>query len=380
MAHQLAYINPKILKWAREQSGLTLKEVVGRYFSPIKLRKAENGQVKLTFNQLRILARKYRRPLSFFYLKNPPNEENLIDDFRTLNSKKVKFTSLLREQIMKIREKRELAISFQKYDKIYDYSWINLISIDDDPEKAAKEILNFLNLKIEDRTKWKNDYDAFYGWKKVIEEKGVLIFQISKIAITEMRGFSISDIPYPTIVINRSDTPLGRLFTIIHEFCHIMLKKGGICSITNDENNHSKVETFCNAVAGAVLVPNNILINTETVKEHKTGEIWSSDELISLKKYFWVSQEVILRRLLKNNMTTKKFYQKMRNYWSKLTKKESTGGIEKQYNKVLRINSRSFIEIVLNAMYDKQINLVDVSYYLDMSLKHLNDLETSLEG
>ncbi len=376
---QLAYINPKILKWAREESGLTLKEASSSVLNQRKLENAEQGLDKLTFRQLILIAKKYRRPPGFFYLKNLPVEKELLNDFRTLDSVKVKYRPRLREQILKIKEKREFAVNFKTYSKKYDYSWINHISIKEKPEIIAKKILNLFNIKMEHRKKWKTPYDALNAWRNVVEKMGVLVFQISGILVTEMRGFSISEIPFPTIALNRGDAPLGRVFTLIHEFCHIMLKKGGICTIFEGDSDHFKVEKFCNAVTGAVLVPNDILIKSGIVLKHKTGEIWLPDELNSLKKYFWVSQEVILRRLLINNLTSNDFYQEKRNEWAKLIRKKA-GGPEKPYTKVLKTNSHNFIKIVLNAMYNNKINLVDVSYYFDMSLKHLKSLEKNLEG
>ncbi len=378
-SRQFAYINPKILKWAREQSGLTLNEAAGSKISLIKLEKAELGQEKLTFNQLKFLARKYRRPIGFFYLNAPPNEIDLIEDFRTINSTQVKYSPLLRDEIIRIKEKRELAIKFQDYDKKYDYSWINKISPNKNPERMAEEILKLLDMTVDLRKKCKTSYDAFNTWKKTIELKGILIFQLLKIPITEMRGFSIADTPFPVIVLNRSDSPLGRLFTLLHEFVHILIKRGGICTINEMELSHFETERFCNAVAGATLVPKKLLITHQIVQEHKTDKIWSHEELNSLKNYFWASKEVILRRLLDMHLTSKEFYQQKRAEWQSLPAKKG-GGPERPPRRVLLTNSHNFIKIVLNAMYDEQISMSDVSYYLNMSLKHLNELENELEG
>ncbi len=54
-----------------------------------------------------------------------------------------------------------------------------------------------------------------------MENLGVLVFQVSNIPLEVMRGFSISETPYPTIIINRADNPFARIFSIIHEFVHI---------------------------------------------------------------------------------------------------------------------------------------------------------------
>lgn len=368
----VAIINPEILKWAREQCGLTHQEAVGSYFNPEKLEKAERGEVFLTFNQLLTIANKYGRNPAFFYLDHIPKEE-LIEDFRTPSSLKVKYSPKLRRAIINVKEKHEIAVDFKNYDKEYDYSYVNLISLGSNVEDVAKKILNLLHINLKERKSWKNKYSALKGWIKAIEAKGILVFQLSHIDTGEMRAFSISETPFPVITLNRGDSPFGRIFSLIHELCHIMLKKGGICRYNFQDEEHFKIEKFCNAVAGEVIVPKSSLLEQKIIIKHGSSDEWEERELNSLSKIYWASSEVILRRLLTLNLTSKTFYQKMRENWKK-RHREQRGFGEKGHLKVLRTNSPNFIRIVLNAMYDNKILMIDVSYYLDMSLKYFNAL------
>ena len=76
------------------------------------------------------------------------------------------------------------------------------------------------------------------------------------------------------------------------------------------------------------------------------------------------------------------FYVEMRNMWiSSIAKKpgsEERAGGEPMYKTVLGTNPPNFIRMVLNAANDGEITLSDVSYYLNMKLKHLNLLENAL--
>jgi len=371
-----AYINPEMLKLAREQSGFSLREAAGGDISPDKLEKAERGETQLTFKQFLKIARRYKRPPAYFYLKEP-FKEDIIHDFRTLESKNVKFSPLLRDTILIIKEKRELAVKYQKYDKEYDYSYIKSIHIGLAIDEVANRIMELLDLHLIKRKKWKTEYDAYNAWKGAVENIGILVFQISKISINEMRGFSISEIPYPTIVLNRKDSPLGRIFTLIHEVCHLMLKQGGICRADEKDEKGSKIEYFCNAVAGSVLVPKeDLLIH---VKNHYSNK-WEESELKKLKKIFWASNEVILRRLLIFNKTNKKIYQQKRNEWKKISGTRGEGGYERVYERVLRTHSQNYVKIVLNAMQENYITFHDTSFYLSMSLKHLDNLRENLKN
>ena len=375
---QLAYINPEMLKLARKQCGFTIEQAAKSYLSPRKLKKVESGEEYLSFIQFLKLANRYKRPPAFFYLKEPLKEEILLEDFRTLELKEVKFSPKLIDSYKKIKNKRDFAVKYQHFDKKYNYSFINLIKIEDDPEDVAGIILKILKVDLNQRKKWKNEYDALNSWKEAIENIGILVFQISGISVEdEMRGFSISELPYPTIVLNRNDSPLGRIFTLIHEFGHLMLRKGGICTARKRDEEHFEIERFCNAISGAVLVPRNELLKINKIENLDETKRWDEYELDQLKKTFWASKEVILRRLLILNKTNNKYYQKKRNEWKKLPK-PSKGGGPPPYKKVLTGHSKNYIKIVLNAMYEAKITKQEVSYYLDMKLKHLSKLEEKI--
>jgi len=77
---QLAFINPEILKLAREQCGYTIEQAAKSYLTPRKLERVERGDEHLTFKQFLKLANRYKRPLAFFYLIEPLKEE--ISNFR----------------------------------------------------------------------------------------------------------------------------------------------------------------------------------------------------------------------------------------------------------------------------------------------------------
>ena len=91
-------------------------------------------------------------------------------------------------------------------------------------------------------------------------------FQATDVEIAEARGFSIAERPLPAVVVNIKDSVYGRIFTLIHEFTHVLLNRGGICDVDEGaDNDHEDVEIFCNHVAGATLVPRDVLLRSEHV-------------------------------------------------------------------------------------------------------------------
>jgi transcriptional regulator with XRE-family HTH domain len=79
-------INPLILRWARERSGLSLAAVAAHFKKAHEtIAGWESGTETPTFRQLELLAeRLYKRPLAIFFFPSPPEEEDPGSRFRTL--------------------------------------------------------------------------------------------------------------------------------------------------------------------------------------------------------------------------------------------------------------------------------------------------------
>lgn len=69
----IALINPAILRWAREQKGLTPSEVADHLgLTEAGYLAVENGERQLTLDELRETASFLERQVAFFYLSAPP--------------------------------------------------------------------------------------------------------------------------------------------------------------------------------------------------------------------------------------------------------------------------------------------------------------------
>ncbi len=374
---EIAFVNPRILRWAREEAGLSLEEAAKSILHPDKLANVENEEDHLTFKQFLSISKRYRRNPSFFYLKEPP-DESLPRDFRTIKSGEIQFSAELRHKIQVVIQKREFAVEFKAYDVEYNYSFISSINLDMDPQEVAEKILDQTKLGVQNRN-WKDKYQALNGWISKFEELGILVFQISGIEVQQLRGFCIPEIPYPTIGINRKDSQYGRIFTLLHEFVHLMLNTDAICTYNREDEKNFQIERFCNRVASLVLLPVREVENHPVVKDHDFRPEWSENELHQLQRTFWASKEAILIGLLDLNRTNQDYYQKMKSYWENLPVPKK-GGPESPADAVLRKNPKNFIKIVLSAMYESNITLAEASQILNIGVKHFRQLEEKLEG
>ena len=201
----------------------------------------------------------------------------------------------------------------------------------------------------------------------------------------EARGFSIAEQPYPVIVVNGKDHHSARCFTLIHEFTHILLDDGGICDLHNPFSATSQIdrtEVFCNRVAGSTLVPSNALLGTDIVRDHGSDPEWSDDELATLSKRFWVSWEVILRRLLILRRTTRSFYEHWRKERNDLfpgyDTRETTEIKIPTPTRVIMRNGKLFPTIVLRALRSRRITAFEASDILSAAPHRLGDIEGAL--
>ena len=236
-----AIIKPELLIWARKSAGLTLTDVAKKtQVSEEKINEWETGTSRPSISQLRKLAKVYKRPIAVFYLPEPPITFDTLRDYRIIYGTQTKEISPhLRLEIRKAQYRREIALEISELlgEQIKPFN--DKASIDDDPDNLSEYIRGLLGISIEDQSKWKDSYEAFNSWKNAVESMDIIVFQTAntnKIDPKEMRGFSISESALPVIVINSKDQPNGKIFTLIHEFVHILLHNGGICDLNEPIN------------------------------------------------------------------------------------------------------------------------------------------------
>lgn len=386
-----AEINPQLLVWARKSMGMAISEVaIKMKISEQKISDFETGANKPSIPQLRKLAKFYKRPIAIFFLPEPPLTFDSMKDFRKVfDIELLQQSPALSLEIRRAHYKREIALELANEINEEIQTFTDSIAMSEDYETISNEVRKSLSVDIEKQFSWKDNYEAYNSWKAVIESKGVLVFQTnhtSRIKVGEMRGFSISQKKLPVIVINSKDSIRGKIFTLMHEYVHLLLHNAGICDLANYEKpatDEEKIETFCNMVAGGVLVPSNYLLNEDVVRKQRSRESWKFEDLDLLSKRYYISHEVILRRLLILNRTTQKFYEQKREQFLRHYKKleeEVSEGAPPYYRLVIRNNGVSFIKLVLNAYYQEAINTSQLADYLGMKLKHLHQIENTIYG
>lgn len=380
-----ALINHELLIWGRKNAGLNIDQASKKVGVPVeRLSSWESGENRPTINQLRKLAQAYKRPLAVFYLPKPPRDFQPLRDYRRLTAvpRQADSPGLLLE-VRRAWARREIAMELYEDLDEKPPQFPITTSTADDPEGLALKIRAELGITPEIQSRFGGDHKALNWWRDSLESKGILVFQATEVDVSEMRGFSLTDRPLPVVVVNIKDSPLARIFTMLHELVHVSIRQGGVCDLDEVAHRHpaeQQVEVFSNQVAGAVLIPEKELLSEELVLAHPKGvEEWSDNEIASLARRYCVSQEVLLRRLLICGLTTKEFYQEKRTQYT-ARRKPSDKGFAPPAQMAISAAGNAFVRLVLDNYYRENITSSDVADFLNVKLKHLGEIEQKVIG
>lgn len=386
MAAVRAKVRPELLEWGRTSAGFAVDEAAAKAaVAPEQVVAWEAGKDRPTINQLRKLAKAYKRPISLFYLSAVPRDFQPPHDFRRLPGEVAHtYSPALRLEIRAAYQRRELALSLLEELEQEPQRFARQASIEEDPETVGERARSVLGVTYDEQTQWREDRRSYNTWRRKIEAVGALVFQAVGIATTEMRGFSIAEETLPVIAVNVKDKPNGRTFSLLHEFAHLMLHESGLCDFDEEAlrpAEEERIEVFCNHVAGAALVPRDLLLREQIVarKGERRNE-WSNDEIQILARQYGVSREVVLRRLLILGHTTAEFYRAKRleylAQYRRAEEEQEPADFKRNLPREAVSNyGRAFTQLVLTTFQQDRIALSDAAQYLGVRARQLPAVE-----
>lgn len=383
-----AAIKPELLVWARESAGLSTEETAHKaQVKEEQLLAWEAGERRPTIHQLRTLGLIYKRPLAVFFLSHHPRAFKPMHDFRRLPGEIAGIESpRLRLEIRRTEYRRQVVLDLHALRGEAPPSFTARASLSEDSEGVAGRVRAMLGISYQAQTALATDYEAWNAWRAAVEGLGVLVFQVERVDVAEMRGFCLAKEPSPVIATNIKDAPRGRIFTLLHEVAHLLLGEEGLCDLSEHGSvplEERKVEVFANRVAAAVLMPAKELLAEEAIQAHRAGPRWSDDELQTLSHRYQVSQEAMLRRLLTLGRTTPEFYQAKREEFLKVYKlieEKEHGGFAPPDRMAVATAGPAYVRLVLSSYYQEQITASDLCDFLGVRLKHLSKIEAAVFG
>jgi Zn-dependent peptidase ImmA (M78 family)/transcriptional regulator with XRE-family HTH domain len=386
---QEAFVNPDLLIWARESINMDIDEAAKKInVKADRLREWENGHNRPTIIQARKMSQVYRRPLSSFYLPERPTSLgfSVPHDFRRLPKDQPRDLSPeLISELRRIEYLRDSAIEIAEELPEKPNKFVGSIRLGDSVESVVRRVWEYIDIPMVTRRHWRTPYDALNGWKDIIEQQGVLVMHLDRVEIEEIRGVVIAEPVFPLIAVNGKDSPTGRIFTLVHEFTHLMLGASGMSNMRLTRRpitQEQRVEQFCNRIAGEILVPTQVLLSHKDVQGVSGTADWSDETIRYLANYFKVSREVVVRRLVILGRATDAFYRQKRRQYAEeraATGKKTSVRIPMS-RRIIRAIGQPFARIVLDAYHREAISSSDLAEMLGARLKHLRAVEDILGG
>lgn len=348
----------------------------------------ESGDLQPTIKQLRKAAVAYHRPLAVLLLPTPPTDFDAMRDFRRMDLWTGRdWTPNLHAEYRRALSQRDVLLELAELSpsSVSRSQQQLALRASEDTEAAGEKTRAFLRLDVE-RPKWSDGYQSLSACISAVEDEGVLVVQTKGVETKEMRGFSVSEWPYPIIALNGADSPRGRLFTLLHELVHLALTAGGLCDLheghAQQRRAEDTVEQFCNRVAAAALMPMRAF-QADPLVSHATGD-WALDELYALSHSYGPSSEAVLLRLVGLGLASWDLYWRRKEELEtgyaaarereRQRRKESSGG-PSFYVVKARDLGHGYVMSVLDAFNAKAISSLDVVDYLDVRYDQLGRLE-----
>jgi Zn-dependent peptidase ImmA (M78 family) len=314
-------IKNNLLTWAIERAGYAVEAFLVREPDTAKWMA---GEKEPTLKQLEAFARKVHVPFGYLLLQEPPEEPAVLPLFRTAGGAGV-IPPAVRDTINMVQRRQEWLAEYLQENGEEPLSYVSSMAGVEDKNVLALAMRNVLGYKPDAPIGGGSFGETLKTLAERIEDAGTQVIfngvvgnnNKRPIPVNVCRGFVLVNPYAPFIFVNNGDAKAAQLFTLAHEFAHILIGREGIVDLVDMLPADDPLERLCNAAAAEFLVPANQL-----------RKQWATAVGIGdVAKYFGVSQIVIGRRLLDLQVWDKdtffSFYNVQKDRWA--AHKEKTG-------------------------------------------------------
>lgn len=316
-------VKPEILKWARETAGLSLEKAA--HAVGIKAVKGQTGAERLAAIEagekepsrpvLLKMAKKYRRPLIVFYLQAPPEKGDRGEDFRRAPGAPSTEDPTIDALIRDVISRQNIVHSLMEDEDGKPLEFIGSAGIDEGIPALVANITRELAFDIDKFRDQQTIDDAFSYLRSRIENVGIFVLLAgnlgshhTNISAERFRGYAIANPLAPLIVINDNDAHSAWSFTALHETAHLWL---GSTGISGSPSVGIRIESFCNDVAGEILLPRSDL------QELSSLDSSSHEELVNRIANFAearnISRTMVAYKLYRANVINEEKWRKLGN-------------------------------------------------------------------
>lgn len=347
MAKERIQINPQTIINAITRAGFKEDEFLDKHDD---VRAWIEGEKDPTPKQLEKFAEQVYLPFGYLFMDKFPTEKSPIPFFRTVSASHHLNLNIY-DAIMSLQQRQNWMIDYMEENEMDGPAFIGKYKNSTDVNAIVNEIRILLELAPDWAFTLASPDKAVVELVKKIENAGCYVnFQSfvgnqnkRKIPVEDCRGFVLVDKKAPFIFINNNDSKNAQVFTLIHEFAHILIDFSAGVGLKYDDVDNGQ-EDICDRVAAAVLVEDNTL-----------RRLWN-EGIMKLSRKFKVSSIVIARRAMDIGLLTKEeffaYYNKVKDL-RPAPKKNRDGG--NFYATALHRIGYSFLVHIRNAINSNQL-------------------------
>lgn len=371
------------LIWARLSLGLSSKEAADLIDVTLPIWQGwEISGATLTMSELRRVASKLKKPVAAFLRTTTPTLPSLPEDFRTIGGAMphLTFDALVAIQTARRIQKIATALVTENSTLLPQMS-LSAADLDtDDPQELASgdrhDVLS-VSPDVQLNT-WRVVNTAYNGWRAQIQRLGVLVL-VTSMNRADCRGFSLyREGMVPVIVVNQKEVDQAKIFTMLHEFGHLRLRRHGIC-LEKENVDKRDVERWCNEYAASVLVPNEVLARLAPRRS------LTIEDVGHLAGQFKVSRPTIALSLKRIGRATDELYQDLKARdeevdWSSLLPANQEEFPRRAQDQIrLAELGFAFPLVVFGALREGLIEPTEACEFLDVRGDKLEDLRLRAE-
>ena len=371
-------VKKEIYKWAINESQRDYHDI-SKAFKNID--DWINQHKKPTFRQLQDLSKFLGVPFGYMFLKRAPEKNVIQADYRTLSNKKPNMSKNLIDTITDMSAKQNWVSEYRKtngWNMIIGDSYENLHT-----KEFAKKAKSFLTLDEKWFEQQKNTAEAFKYLRNMFEENGILVMQNGivklntnrKLSLDEFRGFFLYDEYAPLIFLNSNDSYAGKIFTLIHELIHLLLKKDDIFE-NIDLHATDDDERYINQITAEFLMPEALILEYWNTNKQNIEQI---EEISSL---FKVSRHALSIRLYELKLINRKLKEEIEEITENDIRnfKSQKGGGGNFWTSYKSRFSHNFIEAVVNGTESGDISYTRAFNLLNIKANRYDNVKELLEN
>jgi Zn-dependent peptidase ImmA (M78 family) len=318
-------LNPQIMIWAREKAGLSVDEAADALgfkdardrTAAERLQAIEAGEVEPSRSVLLKMSHTYHRSLLVFYLSEPPRTGDRGEDFRRAPGVEApEYDPTLDALIRDIRGRQSVVKDLLEQAEPRRVDFIASATMDVPVAELARRITDRLDFSLTEFRQRSNVSAAFTYLREKVEASGTFVLLLGNLGSYQtnippgvFRGYAIADPIAPFVVVNDQDANIAWAFTVLHELTHLWLGTSGVSGGSAD----IQIESYCNSVAGEVLLPGTEMSGLRFLSRTSLRE--TIDAVSQFAQARNVSRPMVAYKLLRVGIITNARWRELDNHY-----------------------------------------------------------------